>query len=148
MEAANNRGRVRDLLIVDDDPGQARLFTILLEELGVRHRCHHSPSGLEALNFLHRGPPFQNAMRPELIILDLHMPGMDGCAVLKAIKCDPDLRSIPVIMFSATDCQADFDRCYREQANACVRKARDYEGGIRIVREIEQFWLQVAESPS
>ena len=88
--------RVRDLLIVDDDPIQAYLFEKVLRELGLEHRCFHAPGGNQALDFLHRIVPFENAPRPALIVLDLNMPGMDGCSVLREIKADPDLRRIPV----------------------------------------------------
>lgn len=140
-------GRVRDLLIVDDDVTQARLFEVLIRHLGLAHKCHHAPGGPQALDFLRRKHRHQNAPRPELILLDLNMPGMDGGSVLREIKGDPDLRCIPVIVFSLGSHDEDFDRCYREYANACVRKPADYEGSLRVVRQIEQFWFHTAQLP-
>jgi CheY-like chemotaxis protein len=137
--------RPRDLLIVDDDALQAYLFEQSLRELGFEHRCFHAPGGAQALDFLRRTSHFQNAPRPDLIILDMNMPGMDGCSVLREIKADPQLRSIPVIMFSATERDEDFDRCYHERANACIRKPKDYVDSLLVVREIERFWFQTAE---
>src|SRR4051794_4761341 len=96
------KGRSRDLLIVDDDPNQVRLFEIMLEDLGLEHRCIHALSGQEALKILLRTPPYKDAPRPELIILDLNMPGMHGCDLLRELKRDPEFRGIPVIMFSST----------------------------------------------
>jgi CheY-like chemotaxis protein len=147
MAANSTDARTRDLLIVDDDPAQAHLFELLVRELGLKHRCFHAAGGVEALDFLHRKSPFQNAPRPALIILDLNMPGMDGYAVLREIKADPDLRHIPVIMFSSTSSDQHFARCYRESANACIRKPADYEAGLEVVREIERFWFATAVLP-
>ena len=144
MGGERNESRVRDLLIVDDDSIQAYLFEKVLRELGLEHRCFHAPGGSQAIDFLRRKPPFENAPRPELIILDLNMPDMDGCAVLREIKADADLQRIPVIMFSATKNDEDFARCYHESANACVRKPQDFEGSLQVIREIERFWFHTA----
>jgi CheY-like chemotaxis protein len=138
----------RELLIVDDDEAQARLFAFSLEKLGIPHRCHFAFSGPEALEFLRRSGRYEHAPKPQLIILDVNMPGMDGCAVLREIKRDPQLRCIPVIMFSLATREDDFERCYREYANACIRKPDDYEGTLQVVREIERFWFHTVRLPS
>jgi two-component system, chemotaxis family, response regulator Rcp1 len=143
--AAGDPGR--DLLIVDDDEAQACLFAHLLRKSGIPHRCHHATDGPKALEFLRRKGRYENAPKPQLIILDLNMPGMDGCAVLREIKADPELHCIPVIMFSLATCHDDFDRCYSERANACIRKPDDYEGTLNVVREIERFWFHTAQLP-
>jgi CheY-like chemotaxis protein len=144
MDVTRTDARRRDLLIVDDDPAQADIFERLLREVGLEHRCYYAPSGNDALEFLRRRSPFQNAPRPDLIILDLNMPGMDGCDVLREIKVDADLRCIPVIIFSATTSVEDLTRCYNESANACIQKPGDFEGGLQVVREIERFWFHTA----
>ena len=123
---------------------QAYLFEKVLRELGLEHRCFHAPGGNQALDFLRRIVPFENAPRPALIVLDIHMPGMDGCSVLREVKADPNLRRIPVIMFSATNNDEDFARCYDESANACIRKPRDFEGSLQVVGKIERFWFHTA----
>jgi two-component system, chemotaxis family, response regulator Rcp1 len=137
--------RVHHLLIVDDEQAQARLFENLLTELGQPHQCHHAADGPQALDFLRRKGSNRKAPRPELIILDLKMPGMDGVAVLREIKRDPELRAIPVIMLSVSSAYEEFDRCYREYANACIRKPFDYESSVSLVRQIEQFWFHTAQ---
>jgi CheY-like chemotaxis protein len=139
--------RARDLLIIDDDPGQAHLFRHLLQELGLQHRCHHAASGLEGLDFLRRRKAHGNAPRPELIILDFNMPGMNGCEVLSEIKGDPDLCCIPVIMFSAGIMEQDVSRCYAELANAYVQKPRDFETSLLVVKQIEHFWFHEVSLP-
>lgn len=139
--------REHNLLIVDDDANQATLFALLLAEIGHPHMCHHVSSGAKALQFLRRNAPFQNAPRPHLIVLDVNMPGEDGCDTLRIIKSDPELRCIPVIMFSASLDDADVLRSYKQHANAYVQKPSDLESSLSIVRHIESFWLQTAHLP-
>jgi chemotaxis family two-component system response regulator Rcp1 len=138
----------RDLLIVDDDLEQAKLFEVLLAELGRGHRCHHAGSGAAALRFLRLEAPHENAPRPDLIILDVNMPEQDGCDTLQTIKSDPNLRSIPVIMFSASLHETDILRCYTQHANAYVQKPVDLEAGLSVVRQIEAFWFHTVQLPA
>ena len=142
-----NFSRTCDLLIVDDDPAQARLFEMVLQDIGCLHRCHAVANGKDALDFVRRKPPYESAPRPDLIILDRQMPGLDGCAVLREIKADPDLKRIPVVMFSGGGSAEAFEDCYKDHANACVRKPLDYEANLSVVRAIEQFWLGTVELP-
>jgi CheY-like chemotaxis protein len=97
---------------------------------------------------LRREPPHDDAPRPDLIILDIDMPGEDGCDLLRVMKGDPEFRCIPVIMFSAALNDAEVDRCYTQRANACVRKPDSVDGGLRVVRQIESFWLNTARLPA
>lgn len=136
--------RTLNLLIVDDDPKQVRLMETLMQELGLLHRCYHAMSGAQALAFLKRLTPFEDAPRPQLILLDLNMPGMNGYEVLREIKSDPLFRSIPVVMLSCSGALKDVDACYGEHANAYVQKPLDLEGNLQIVREIDRFWADVA----
>ena len=147
MGTRATEGEARDLLIVDDDPSQARLFEILLEDLGLQHRCFHAQSGEEALSFLRRQAPYVDAPRPELIVLDLNMPGMHGCDLLREIKRDAHLRRIPVIMFSSTASEREFAGCYNDNANACIQKPADYEASLEVVRGLERFWFHTARLP-
>jgi len=141
-------GKARDILIVDDDAVQMLVFRHLLQQLGCEHRCHSAENGLEALQFLRRQGAYGKAPKPELIILDLNMPGMNGCEVLVEIKRDPELRSIPVIMFSLCIDPKDVSRCYSEHANAYVQKPPDYQTTLKVVEQIERFWLQTATLPA
>ena len=137
-------GRVFDLLIVDDDPSQLRLVEVMIHDLGLQHRCHYASSGPKALDFLMRVYPFEHAPRPHLILLDLNMPGMDGCELLHLLKSNPSLLSIPVIVLSTSYAQQDVDSCYREHANAYVKKPADYEGTFNLLRDIDRFWAGTA----
>ena len=147
MQDSMADSRARDLLIVDDDASQARLFEHVLRQLGLPHRCHHSLSGTKALQFLRRQSEYSDAPRPELIILDVNMPDMDGCAVLREIKSDSNLRRIPVVMFSGGSNDDEIRRCYREHANAYVQKPVDFEANVCVVRAIERFWFDTVALP-
>jgi CheY-like chemotaxis protein len=146
--ATNGSTRRRDLLIIDDDAAQVMLFRCLLRELGYEHQCHHVTSGTEALDFLRVKHPYQNAPRPDLIILDVNMPGMNGCEVLSMIKSDPDLSSIPVVMFSVGLSQAEINRCYEQHANAYLQKPLDYHSNLSLINDLEQFWFHTARLPA
>lgn len=148
MTSAFTRARARDLLIVDDDLNQAKIFELLLADLRQGHRCHHASTGAAALRFLTHETPHENAPRPDLIILDLNMPGEDGCHTLQAIKSDPRLRSIPVIMFSASAHEADILGCYNQYANAYVQKPVDLETSLSVVQQIETFWFHTVRLPA
>ena len=140
-------GKVRDLLVIDDDIGQVQLLRLLLTELGLPHRCHAVHDGRKALDFLHHQGSFGDAPRPDLILLDLNMPGMAGCEVLSRIKHDPELRNIPVIILSQSRDRADVIACYGERANAYIAKPADLDSNLELVQELERFWLQTASLP-
>ena len=133
--------------IVDDDRAHARLFEVLLSRLQGRYKCHHTSTGQNGPDFLWRRNPYQDAPRPELIILDLNMPGMDGCIVLNRVKSDAGLRRIPVIVLSSGDDDSELRRCYSEQANAYIRKPMDCDGTFQMIERIEQFWFRTATLP-
>jgi chemotaxis family two-component system response regulator Rcp1 len=140
-----NMGRTCNLLIVDDDFGQAVLVEALLKTLELPHRCHHVTNGALALRFLQKQAPYEGAPRPELILLDLNMPGKNGYEVLREIKSDPNLRSIPVIMLSSSPRSEDVAACYQERANAYIRKADDLGQALQVISSIDTFWLQTVE---
>jgi CheY-like chemotaxis protein len=140
-------GRVCDLLVVDDDTAQLQLLQLLLRELDLPHQCHNVTSGDAALDFLHRRHPYESAPRPQLILLDLNLPGKTGCDVLRDIKSDPDLRLIPVIIFSQSRSKSDIQACYTENANAYISKPTDLDGNIKIIEAIEHFWLKNVQLP-
>jgi CheY-like chemotaxis protein len=135
---------LHNLLIVDDNLAQSRLFEVLLSSLHGPYKCHHTASGQEALDFLYCRDIHRDTPRPELILLDLNMPGMNGCDVLRRIKRDGDLRRIPVIMFSLGNNDWEIGECYAEQANAYIRKPLGYDATLRVVEHIEQFWFRIA----
>jgi CheY-like chemotaxis protein len=147
LKVVSFMSRVFDLLVVDDDPGQLRLVESSFGELGLRHRCHYAASGSEALSFLKRSAPFENVPRPDLILLDLNMPGMDGCEVLRRIKSDPLVRTIPVLVLSSSDAAKDIEACYGAHANSYIQKPADLSGHVDLMRRIHRFWAESAIVP-
>lgn len=130
-------------LVVDDNIDQFHLLRVLLKELKLPHVCHYARDGVQALDFLNRRFPFEDAPRPDLVLLDLNMPGMTGCEVLHELKEDPKLRSIPAVIFSSSGALNDINACYREHANAFVQKPMDLDDTIRVLESIDRFWSQV-----
>lgn len=138
---------VIDLLIVDDDPSQLHLTQILMRDLGLSHRCHYVSNGQDALDFLCRNSPFESAPRPDLILLDLNMPGMHGCQVLQIVKSDVRFNTIPVIVLSNSENATDITACYSQHANAYIRKPLDLESNLQILKNINEFWTRTARLP-
>jgi CheY-like chemotaxis protein len=137
-----------DILLVEDNPGDARLMQEALAEARVRNRLHLVADGVEALAYLRRQHPFASAIRPDLILLDLNLPGKDGRDVLAEIKRDQDLRRIPVVILTSSQAEADIARAYDLHANAYVTKPLDVEQFITVVKSIEDFWLTIVKLPN
>jgi CheY-like chemotaxis protein len=137
-----------DILLVEDNPGDARLMQEALAEARVRNRLHLVADGVEALAYLRRQHPFASAIRPDLILLDLNLPGKDGRDVLAEIKRDQDLRRIPVVILTSSQAAADIARAYDLHANAYVTKPLDLEQFITVVKSIEDFWLTIVKLPN
>jgi two-component system, chemotaxis family, response regulator Rcp1 len=132
-----------NLLVVDDNVDQFRLVRILLKELKLPHVCHYAQDGVQALKFLNRRPPFEAAPRPDLVLLDFDMPGMNGCEVLHELKGNPSLRSIPAIILSGSRAPENVNDCYREHANAFVQKPMNLDDTLRVLESIDRFWSLV-----
>jgi two-component system, chemotaxis family, response regulator Rcp1 len=135
-----------DLLLVEDEPGDARLTKEAFHHCGAL-RLHHAWNGVEALAFLRQGNRYADAPRPDLIMMDLNMPKMGGLEALALIKGDPNLRSIPTIIFTSTDSETDISACYSLGANCCLRKPLDWEAFDCLLASIDNFWLTRAKLP-
>jgi chemotaxis family two-component system response regulator Rcp1 len=132
------------ILIVDDSPADATLLRHLLVSLGRSHEVYFATDGLDALDFLHCRGPYVDAPRPNLILLDVNMPKMDGHQVLAELKSDPELSVIPVIMLSTSVSPTDIRKAYQAHANCYVQKPTDLQRAERLVRAIEAFWIDFA----
>ncbi len=140
-------GEPVDILLVEDNPGDARLMKEALAEAKIRNRLQVVADGVGALAYLRRQEPFAGAVRPDLILLDLNLPGKDGREVLAEIKGDKDLRRIPVVILTTSRAEADIARAYDLHANAYVTKPLDIEQFITVVQSIEDFWLTTVRLP-
>lgn len=149
MAVIINGGRPVDLLLVEDSPSDAELTMDTLREGRIRNlRIHWVEDGEEAMAFLRREGRHAAVPRPELILLDLDMPRMNGLEVLAEIKKHPDWKRIPVIMMTASIDEEDILSAYSQHANCYVTKPIDFDEFIEAVRSIEDFWLSVARLPA
>jgi len=136
-----------EILMVEDNPGDVRLTREALKGGKVLNQLHVAEDGVAALDFLYRRPPYQDAPRPDLVLLDLNLPKMDGREVLARIKSDESLRLIPVVVLTTSQAEEDVLRAYRLNANCYVTKPVDLHQFNRIVQAIEEFWLTVVRLP-
>jgi two-component system, chemotaxis family, response regulator Rcp1 len=140
-------GRPIDILLVEDNPGDVRLTIEALRESKVRNHLHVATDGVEAMAFLRRDGHYANAVRPDLVLLDLNLPRKDGREVLADMKADPELKTIPVVVLTTSRAEQDVFRSYELQANCYISKPVDLEQFITVVRSIEDFWLTIVTLP-
>ena len=134
------------VLLVEDD-ARDELMTREAFAENIRNTLYVVRDGVEAMDFLHRREAYTDAPRPDLVLLDLNLPRRDGREVLGAIKADPDLRSIPVIVLTTSSAEEDILRSYHLHANAYITKPVDLDGFLAAVRGIDEFFLTVVRLP-
>ncbi len=140
-------GREIEILLVEDNPGDARLTTEALKEAKVRNKLRHIDDGVEALAFLRRQGKYAGAQRPDLILLDLNLPRKDGREVLAEIKADPCLKRIPVVILTTSQAEEDILKAYNLNANCYVSKPVDLDQFIKVITSINDFWLTIVKLP-
>lgn len=140
-------GRPIEILLVEDNPGDVRLTIEGLNEGKVRNNLNVAKDGVEALAYLRREGEYSDAVRPDLILLDLNLPRRDGREVLADIKADPKLKTIPVVVLTTSRAEQDVLNSYALQANCYITKPVDLEQFIHVVKSIEDFWLTVVTLP-
>lgn len=139
---------IHDILLVEDDPGDAGLVRIALRRS--RHACrlHHVKDGDEAMAFLRRDELHAQSPRPDLILLDLNLPGRNGHEVLEQIRADAQLSSIPVVILSTSGAERDVRKAYALGASSYVSKPMDVEAFTAAIHSIEDFWFGTAKLPT
>ena len=138
----------RQVLLVEDDPGDAQLVRIAWSECRLDVALDLVRDGTEALAYLRREPPYEQAPRPDLILLDLNLPRMDGRELLGVLKNDPDLAAIPVCVLTTSRAQTDVRQTYALRANAYVSKPLSILDFVEMVRSIDRFWFRCALLPN
>jgi CheY-like chemotaxis protein len=133
-----------EILLVEDSPDDADLMHDALRDGNLSVHVRTVVDGVEALDYLRRQGDYENATRPDLILLDLHLPRKNGHEVLAEIKQDETLRVIPIVILTSSQSTADFDTAWDLQANCCIPKPLDAEQFTQTVKIIEQFWLITA----
>ncbi|MDD5557185.1 MAG: response regulator [bacterium] len=136
--------READILLVEDNPGDVRLVAEAARESGIRHRLRVARSGDEATALLRPGACVRP---PDLVILDLSLPGKNGFEVLAEMKRNEALRRIPVVVLTGSDREEDLARAYDLGANMCVTKPFDLREFLGVAGGILSFWLTVAALP-
>jgi len=147
MTSAVCKPRSIEILLVEDNPGDARLTLEGMREAKVKNRMHVVEDGVEAMAFLRREGRYSVAPRPDLILLDLNLPRKDGRAVLAEVKADPDLKRIPVVILTTSRAEEDVLRAYNLHANCYVTKPVDLSQFLKIVALIDEFWVNVVTLP-
>ena len=130
-----------DVLLVDDNRTDARLLRELLSEINKDVRLHVVTDGFEAMAFLRRHGPYTDARRPDLILLDLSMPKMDGLEVLVQLKQDPRFKTIPIVVLTISQLEADIEQSYKLMANCYLTKPDDLKEFESLVKSLNDFWL-------
>jgi CheY-like chemotaxis protein len=136
-----------DILLVEDDAGDELITREAFEHNKLQNRLHVAHDGEEGLNYLYQRGEYQDAPRPDLILLDLNLPKYDGRQLLEKIKSDPDLSRIPVVVLTTSSAEEDILRSYKLHANAYITKSVDLDQFINAVRQIDEFFLQVVRLP-
>jgi len=136
-----------EILLVEDNPGDVRLTREALREAKVRNNLSVAPDGVEALAYLRKEGQYADAVRPDLILLDLNLPRKDGREVLEEVKADPALRHIPVVVLTSSQAEQDILRAYDLHANCYVTKPVDLDQFITVVKSIEDFWFTIVKLP-
>lgn len=139
--------KVIDILLVEDSATDAELTLEALKQGKLENTVHHVPDGVEALAYLRREGKYSDAVRPDLILLDLNMPKLDGREVLKQIRADEELKIIPVVVLTTSSHDKDVIEAYGLAANNYIVKPVDLNSFFEVVREISNFWVRVVALP-
>jgi CheY-like chemotaxis protein len=145
-----NPARMKDLhiLLVEDNEGDILLTKEALREVSSIKDISVVRDGKEAIHFLFKTGVHSNAPLPDLVLLDINLPKVDGKVVLKTIKQDPVLRTLPVIVLTTSASEKDIIDAYTHFANCYITKPVDYSSFMKVIKSVESFWLQTAQLPN
>jgi two-component system, chemotaxis family, response regulator Rcp1 len=142
------KGNAIEILLVEDNPGDVRLVKEVMKDAKVANSLHIAEDGEEAMAILRREGKYIGSVRPDLILLDLNLPGKDGREVLKEIKTDENLRLIPVVVLTTSSAEEDIVKSYSDYANSYITKPINLNQFISVVKSIENFWLTIVKLPN
>jgi len=147
MRVIGKNGMPIEVLLVEDNAGDVRLTQEAFREANRAIHLHVASDGVEAMAFLRQERAHVHAPRPDLILLDLNLPKMDGRQVLAQVKADSDLKTIPTIILTTSEAEADIVKSYQLQANCYLSKPVQLEAFESLVKSINDFWLTTAKLP-
>ena len=137
----------KEILLVEDSPGDVRLTQEAFRDANRSIHLHVAADGVEAMAFLRKEGAHVNAPRPDIILLDLNLPRMDGREVLARIKEDDNLKTIPTVILTTSDTEADIVKCYQLQANCYLSKPVQLDAFEILVKSIDDFWMTKVKLP-
>lgn len=137
-----------EILLVEDSSADAELVQIAFRNAKVLNKIHTVDTGEKAMQFLRRESPYSDVSRPDLVLLDLNLPGKDGREVLHEAKNDPALCEIPIIVLTTSDAPPDIKQAYQDHANAYMTKPVDFQQFHELLRTLEDYWFTVVRLPS
>jgi chemotaxis family two-component system response regulator Rcp1 len=143
-----DNSKVVDILLVEDNEGDARLAIEAMRDSKIRNKLHHVSDGEEAMAFLRKEGKYVKAPRPDLVLLDLNLPKKDGRQVLAEIKNDDELKRIPVVILTVSSAEEDILKSYNLHANCFITKPIDLSQFMKVVRSVEDFWLTIVKLPN
>lgn len=146
MHSARGSGPI-EILLVEDNPADIRLTIEGFREAKIANNLTAVMNGQEALDFLYKRGDHVDAVRPDLIVLDLNLPGLSGHEVLKQIKGDESLKTIPTVVLTSSEAENDIAKSYQLQANCYIVKPVTFEGLMSVVKAIDNFWFTVVVLP-
>jgi len=147
MKATRGEGMFKEVLLVEDSPGDVRLTQEAFRDANSSIHLHVASDGVEAMAFLRHEGVHAHAPRPDLILLDLNLPKMDGREVLAHIKEDDSLKTIPTIILTTSEAEADILKSYQLQANCYLNKPAQLDAFESLVKSINDFWLTNVKLP-
>jgi two-component system, chemotaxis family, response regulator Rcp1 len=147
MTMIGGKGAPIEVLLIEDSPGDVRLTREAFRSANPSINLHVASDGVEAIAFLKREGPHSSAPRPDLILLDLNLPKMDGREVLARIKEDENLKTIPTVILTTSDAEVDIAKSYQLQANCYLNKPVQLEAFENLVKSINDFWLTEVTLP-
>ncbi len=137
-----------EVLVIEDNEGDVRLIKEAFKDSLVVNKFSVVGDGEQALDYLNRRGKYASSSRPDIILLDLNLPKMNGFDVLTEVKSNPSIQKIPVIIFSSSTSDNDVLRSYDLKANSYVSKPTDFNEFLNVVRTIDEFWFQTVKLPS
>jgi CheY-like chemotaxis protein len=137
-----------EILVVEDSEADARLTMEALRDPRIPYHVQLAGDGEEALKFLHHEPPYRDSPRPAMILLDLNLPKVDGITVLTEVKSDPELKEIPVVVFSGSSSPDDVEQAYRHQAALYITKPVEVDKYFAAIRSLKEMCFTVATLPA
>ena len=137
-----------EILLIEDNPGDIQLTKEALEDCKMINNLHVAVDGEQAIQFLLRNHPYTDVPKPDLILLDLNLPKVDGREVLARIKSKDGLKTIPVVVLTTSKADEDILKVYELHANCYITKPMNIDNFFKVVKAIESFWMGIVVLPT